>query len=194
MTRKYRTPLMCLFGLAVTLLAVAGCAGGDDESLLEPEQVTMSIELISPAFAEGSTIPTRYTCDGDDVSPALNWSGVPEGTKSIALIADDPDAPRGTWVHWVLYGVPPDVGELPEAMTSSPVTPTGARNGKNDFGKSGYGGPCPPRGAPHRYFFKLYALDGDVDLESGAKKEELLRAMEGPILAGGQLMGTYQRR
>ena len=154
----------------------------------------MSIQLSSSAFTEGSSIPTKYTCDGADVSPPLRWSGVPQGTRSQALISDDPDAPRGTWVHWVLYAIPPGTTELPEGVATTKTTPQGARNGDNDFGNLGYSGPCPPKGSPHRYFFKLYALDTEIGLESGAKKKDLLRAMEGRILAEGQLTGRYQRR
>ena len=152
----------------------------------------MSIVVTSSAFTEGSSIPAKYTCDGEDVSPPIAWSGVPKGARSLALISDDPDA-GGTWVHWVLYGVPVDVTELSEAMPTTDVTPIGARNGTNDFKRLGYGGPCPPSGT-HRYFFKLYALDTGLDLASGATKNDLLEAMEGHILARGQLMGTYRRQ
>ena len=154
----------------------------------------MSIEVTSPAFAEGAPIPVRYTCDGEDTSPQLGWSGVPQGTRSIALISDDPDAPGGTWVHWVYYAVPPDITELQEGIATAKELPDGSRQGKNDFKRTGYGGPCPPKGDPHRYFFKLYALDVEVDLGPGASKKELLQSMEGHILAQGQLMGTYKRQ
>jgi len=154
----------------------------------------MSIQLTSTAFAEGKPIPSKYTCDGADVSPPLKWSNVPEGTKSIALVSDDPDAPVGTWVHWVIYNIPPDVTELAEGVPKSEVLTNGAKQGMTDFKRIGYGGPCPRPGGPHRYFFKLYALDAELDLKPGATKQQLLRAMEGHILAEGQLMGTYQRR
>jgi len=154
----------------------------------------MSIQLTSSAFAEGKPIPAKYTCDGGDVSPPLKWSAVPDGTKSLALISDDPDAPVGTWVHWVVYNIPPDTTELAEGVPKSEVLTNGATQGMTDFKRIGYGGPCPPRGGPHRYFFKLYALDTALNLKPGAAKQELLRAMEGHILAEGRLMGTYQRR
>jgi Raf kinase inhibitor-like YbhB/YbcL family protein len=154
----------------------------------------MSIQLTSLAFAEGQPIPAKYTGDGPDISPPLRWSGVPPGTKSLALICDDPDAPVGTWVHWVLYGLPATTNELPEKVPTTDTLPNGARQGLNDFGRVGYGGPAPPPGKPHRYFFKLYALDTQLDLKPRATKQDLLRAMEGHILAQGQLMGTYQRR
>lgn len=154
----------------------------------------MSLKLTSPAFAEGQPIPAKYTGDGPDVSPPLQWSGVPAGAKSLALICDDPDAPVGTWVHWVLYGLPASATELPENVPPQETLPSGARQGVNDFGRVGYGGPAPPPGKPHRYYFKLYALDTELNLKPKATKQELLRAMQGHILAEGQLMGTYQRR
>ena len=124
----------------------------------------------------------------------MKWSGAPEGAKSFALICDDPDAPRGTWVHWVLYGLPADVTELAEAVPTTETLPDGAMQGTTDFGRVGYGGLCPPPGGPHRYFFKLYALDNDLDLKPGATKKELLAAMAGHILAQAQLMGTFERK
>ncbi|NIM20609.1 MAG: YbhB/YbcL family Raf kinase inhibitor-like protein [Candidatus Latescibacteria bacterium] len=152
----------------------------------------MEIKLESAAFEHGGMIPSKYTCDGADVSPPLVWSGLPEGTKSVALICDDPDAPMGTWVHWVIYNIPPDTTSLDEGIPSKENIELGARQGKNDFRKIGYGGPCPP-GGTHRYFFKLYALDTVLDLEPGATKRELLKSMEGHISAQGELMGRYKR-
>ena len=152
------------------------------------------MKLTSTAFTEGATIPKMYTGDGDDHSPPLQWSSAPDKAKSFALIADDPDAPVGTWVHWVIYNLPSATGSLPENIPSSPELPDGAKQGVNDFGQSGYGGPCPPAGRPHRYFFKVYALDTMLGLKSGASKKELLKAMDGHVLAEGQLMGTYQRQ
>ena len=153
----------------------------------------MKITLTSSAFREGETIPKQYTGDGKDISPPLHWDAVPEGTNSIALICDDPDAPRGTWVHWVLFNMPGDTRQLAEGIPAEKVLGNGARQGKNDFGKIGYGGPAPPRGKPHRYFFKLYALDTQIDLPAGVNKEKVVAAMEGHILAEGQLMGKYAR-
>jgi len=153
----------------------------------------MEIKVASTAFPEGGAIPSKYTCDGQNVSPPLAWDSVPEGTKSLALISDDPDAPMGTWVHWVLYDLPPDARSLSENVPPDPTLSNGAKQGKNDFRKSGYGGPCPPSGT-HRYFFKLYALDAVVNLAAGATKPQLLKAMEGHILAQGQLMGKYKRQ
>jgi Raf kinase inhibitor-like YbhB/YbcL family protein len=152
----------------------------------------MEIKITSPAFEDEGLIPEKHTCDGMDVSPALGWDSGPEGTKTFALVCDDPDAPMGTWVHWILFNVPADVNELPESIPPEQELESGAKQGMNDFHKIGYGGPCPP-GGTHRYFFKIYALDTEVDLEAGATKSDLLGAMEGHILAEGQLMGKYSR-
>jgi hypothetical protein len=152
----------------------------------------MEIKITSSAFEEGGLIPAKYTCDGADVSPPLQWDAVPEGTKSVALICDDPDAPMGTWVHWVLFNLPSDAKELAENIPAEETLPNGAKQGVNDFGRIGYGGPCPP-GGTHRYFFKIYALDTEVGLEAGADKRQLLKAMEGHILEQGQLVGKYKR-
>jgi Raf kinase inhibitor-like YbhB/YbcL family protein len=153
----------------------------------------MEIQIKSPDFEEGGMIPKKYTCEDMDVSPLLIWNSVPDNTKSFALICDDPDAPMGTWVHWVIFNLPSDTKELPENVPPQKTLANGARQGKNDFGKIGYGGPCPPSGT-HRYFFKLYALDTEINLDSGATKKQLLEAMEGHILAEGQLMGKYKKQ
>lgn len=147
----------------------------------------MTIQVTSSAFAEGETIPRRHTCDGEDFSPPLNWSAIPEGTASLALIVDDPDAPRGDWVHWVLVDLPPELTGLPEGAQGVGI------DGRNDFGRQGYGGPCPPKGSTHRYFFKVYALDQALGLKSGATKRDVEKAMQGHILTLGQLMGRYTR-
>ncbi len=153
----------------------------------------MEIKIKSAAFEEGGMIPKKYTCDGRDVSPPLSWTSVPEGTKSLALICDDPDAPtRGTWIHWVIFNIPADTRELPESIPPQKTLAMGAKQGINDFRKIGYGGPCPPSGT-HRYYFYLYALDTEINLEGGATKEQLMRAMEGHILAEGKIMGKYKR-
>ena len=152
----------------------------------------MAITITSTAFTDGGMIPRDYTCDGKDISPPLAWTGVPEGTKSLAIICDDPDAPMGTWVHWVLFNIPASVNELPHSMKHGKVLENGAKHGINDFRKFGYGGPCPP-GGTHRYYFKIYALDNELPQEPGITKAELLKAMKGHILAEGQLMGKYKR-
>lgn len=154
----------------------------------------MTLPLTSAAFDEGAPIPSKYTCEGEDISPPLKWNSISEKTKSLALICDDPDAPVGTWVHWVLYNIPPSVTELSEKAPITEMLPNGGKQGSNDFKRAGYGGPCPPRGNPHRYFFKLYALDTELSLKSGAAKRDLVKAMKGHVLAEGELMGTYQRK
>lgn len=153
----------------------------------------MTIELTSSVFKEGEPIPSKFTCEGPDVSPPLEWTNVPEGAKSLALICDDPDAPMRTWVHWVLYGLSPATTSLPEAVPADEIIAGGAAQGKNDFKRIGYGGPCPPPGKSHRYFFKLYALDAELDLKPRAAKKDLENAVKGHILAQGQLMGIYKR-
>ncbi len=151
------------------------------------------MDLKSSAFQKGGDIPRKHTCDGADVSPPLRWENPPSGTKSFALIADDPDAPVGTWVHWVLYDLPPDVKELPEGLPASETLSKGGKQGRNDFKKIGYGGPCPPPGPAHRYFFKLYAVDTQTTLKPGATKQKLLNAIKGHILAEAELIGRYKR-
>ncbi|MGC8659733.1 MAG: YbhB/YbcL family Raf kinase inhibitor-like protein [Desulfomonilaceae bacterium] len=179
----------CLF---IALLFFGFCGGQRDCYPKAKGGEPMKIEIKSSAFQDGGMIPKLYTCDGQDFSPALSWSGVPSNAKSLALIVDDPDAPVGTWVHWVVFNIPPGQKELVEKILPSPSLNDGARHGKNSWGKLGYGGPCPP-GGTHRYYFKLYALDRMLDLQSGITKSQLLKAMEGHILSEGQLMGKYRR-
>jgi Raf kinase inhibitor-like YbhB/YbcL family protein len=152
------------------------------------------MKITSTAFPDNSPIPRKYTCDGEDVSPPLSWTDVPPAAKSLALIVDDPDAPdpaapKMTWVHWVLYDIPPSVSGLPEAVKS---LPPGTREGLNDWGRTGYGGPCPPIGR-HRYFFKLYALDVQLPDLRHPRKSALENAMKGHVLAEARLVGTYQK-
>jgi Raf kinase inhibitor-like YbhB/YbcL family protein len=150
----------------------------------------MTLEVRSSAFTEGAKIPSRYTCDGENISPDLEWSSVPHGTRSIAIIADDPDAPRKTWVHWVLFNLPPTLHALGKDVPKTAVLENGGIQGLNDSNELGYDGPCPPSGV-HRYYFKVYALDIAIPLKSGCTKEQLLTAMEGHALADGVLMGRY---
>jgi Raf kinase inhibitor-like YbhB/YbcL family protein len=152
----------------------------------------MSIKLISTAFQEGGTIPEKFACDGEDLSPPLNWEGVPDDTKSLALILDDPDAPAGTWVHWVVYNLPPTIEGLSEGVIPEREIKGGGFQGMNDFRKIGYGGPCPPEGE-HRYFFKLYALDTLFPFAAGVTKAQLMIAMEGHVIEETHLMGRYRR-
>jgi len=182
--------------LAIAIFFIS-CTKKNLESISEKqnqnkERRKTEMVIMSSAFKEGEMIPSKYTCDSDDISPQLSWLGVPENTKSFALINDDPDAPAGDWVHWVIFNIPGSVTELPEKIPADKILDNGTKQGKNDFGKIGYGGPCPP-GGTHRYYFKLYALDVYLDKDAGISKKELLNAMEGHILAEAQLMGKYKR-
>jgi Raf kinase inhibitor-like YbhB/YbcL family protein len=162
-----------------------------DRQHLERGETTMQLQ--SSSFEDGQRIPVKHTADGVDVSPALQWSGVPEGTKALVLICDDPDAPVGNWVHWVLYDIPPGTAELPEGVPTDDTVLGSARQGRNDFRKLGYGGPAPPPGKVHRYIFTLYAVDKPTGLGAGARKPQVLAAIEGHVLATAKLMGTYSR-
>ena len=166
--------------------------GATAEPVEEKVEEPMDFQLTSTAFEHGEPIPTIYSCDGDDLSPALAWSGLPEGAVSLALIMDDPDAPVGTWVHWILYNIPAAGLGLEEGIVPEAELPDGSLHGKNSWSRLGYGGPCPPDGT-HRYFFKLYALDKMLELDSGATKEALLQAMGDHVLAEAELMGTFTR-
>jgi len=182
-----------VISVMMPILLFCSCKESKQADLGAEGGTKMEIKITSSAFTEGGLLPAKYTCDGTDVSPPLQWDAVPQGTKSIALICDDPDAPMGTWVHWVLFNLPAEAKELTENIPPEKTLANGARQGTNDFRKIGYGGPCPPSGT-HRYFFKIYALDAKVNLEAGANKRQLLKAMEGHILAQGQLIGKYKRR
>ncbi len=182
-----------LLAAVVTVNAAGNAPACGGASSGEQGGKAMAFELKSAAFTTGSNIPKKFTCDGPDVSPALSWSEPLAGTESLALIMDDPDAPVGIWVHWVLYDLPASTRELAEGVPKEGQLKSGARQGRNDFRRIGYGGPCPPAGKPHRYFFKLYALDAKVNLKPGATKQELERALEGHILAQAELMGRYGR-
>ena len=160
----------------------------------EPGEKAGAITITSPAFSAEGMIPAKYSCEGADVSPPLSWTGAPAGAKSLALVCDDPDAPAGIWVHWVLYNLPAGTSSLMEKVATTPMLPNGARQGVNDFGKIGYGGPCPPSGKAHRYIFKFYALDIELALQPGATKKDLLHAMAHHVMAKGVLMGKYQRQ
>jgi len=153
----------------------------------------MAFTLTTTAFSSGGEIPKKYTCDAADLSPALAWNGMPAGTQTFALIADDPDAPVGTWTHWVIWDIPAKLTGLAENVLKTETLADGTRQGRNDFRRIGYGGPCPPPGKPHRYFFRLYALDGKLDLRAGSSRGELEKAMSGHVLAQAEVMGKYGR-
>jgi hypothetical protein len=178
------------------LLLLTACAGQPKVSLQNPSPTPQTsnrgITLTSSAFKEGEQIPRQYTCDGVNVSPPLEWTGVPKTAQTLAIIADDPDAPSGTFTHWVLYNLPSETMGMVENVPATEDLKGGGHQGENDFKQMGYGGPCPPSGR-HRYFFKLFALDYELPLKTGAKKADVEKAMEGHIIGQGQLMGTYHR-
>lgn len=178
--------------ILIVLLVLLSSFDSSLQNQTKPGGEKMEIKLTSPVFKEGEFIPKKYTCDGENVSPPLGWSGIPATTKSIALICDDPDAPMGTWVHWVIFNIPASVKRLNENIKIAKVLEDGTVQGNNDSRKIGYAGPCPP-GGTHRYFFKIYALDKRIEHTPGATKKELIKEMEGHILAEGKLMGKYSR-
>jgi len=182
--------LFCALLFGFGSLATTAQAGVQRDSKGAP---TVALAVSSPDFSSGGDIPREFTCTGEDRSPALEWSGAPAGTKSFALIADDPDAPAGTWVHWVIFNIPGTAHALPGGVERKEQLADGTRQGHNDFRKIGYNGPCPPPGKPHRYFFKLYALDSDLKLAPGSNKSEVEKAMEGHTLGRAEWMGRYRR-
>ena len=178
-------------------LALPSC-GGRSQVVSTPTPANSAtndkaeIKLTSAAFNDDQPMPRAYTCDGINISPPLEWNGVPKTAKTVAIVCDDPDAPGGTWVHWVVYNLPADNIGLVENLPATENLKAGGFQGQSDFGKIGYGGPCPPSGT-HHYFFRIYALDGELPLKAGATKAELMKAMEGHVLLQGQLIGTYRR-
>ena len=182
-----------MIGTVVLSVLMLAAPGDQAAPTGEAGGTIMPMKIESSAFKEGATIPRENTCDGPDLSPALSWSGVPAGAKGLALICDDPDAPVGTWVHWVLYDLPAAAQGLPQGVPKDRELKGGGRQGINDFRKIGYGGPCPPPGKPHRYFFKLYALDKMLALDPSVSKKDVEKAMQGHVLGEAQLMGRYGR-
>lgn len=187
-----RTVFSVLIAAAILPFVLSWPAGNDNAGADTRSKGGKSMLIKSSVFKQKGMIPSKYTCDGSNVSPPLEWGNAPEGTKSYALICEDPDAPSGTFTHWVAYDIPADADGLPEKVTADGNILDGMGQGKNSFNQIGYGGPCPP-GGTHRYYFKLYALDSNLNLKPGVTKEVLLKAMEGHILAQGELMGRYQR-
>jgi Raf kinase inhibitor-like YbhB/YbcL family protein len=190
------------FPLLVACLAIASATciatdlavlDGDRASTHSPGRHTMSFVLDTKAFPKGGDIPVKYTCSGDDVSPALSWSGAPQDAKSFALIVDDPDAPSGTFTHWVVYDLPATTRKLLENISQGDDVSGGGRQGRNDFRRVGYGGPCPPPGKAHRYFFKLYALNSTLNLPPGASRHDVEAAMREHVLAQAELVGKFAR-
>lgn len=179
--------------LIFLVVATVGCSNVREKAHEEKKgDRIMEFTILSDAFKDGGLIPKKYTCDGPDVSPPLTWKGEPAGVKSFALIVDDPDAPMGTWVHWVIFNIPSSVKGLKEGIPHDERLPDGTMQGKNDFNKIGYGGPCPP-GGTHRYFFKLYAVDTVLSISGGVTKDKLLSALNGHIMAETRLIGRYSR-
>jgi Raf kinase inhibitor-like YbhB/YbcL family protein len=186
------------FATALLAAALATACGGDDEEPADPVATGASVPgfvFTESGVAEGEPIDPRYTCDGDDVSPALAWEGVPAGAAELALVVEDPDAPGGTFTHWLVYGVDPGVTALPEGVPvgADVAGPPALRQGVNDMGAAGYGGPCPPGGEEHRYVFRLFALDEALGLEGGASRDDVLGAIEGHVIAETRLTATYAR-
>jgi len=179
-----------MYFTALFILLLIAC--GDNEKIIERDK-TMSLSITSSAFSEGERIPDKYTCEGEDISPPLSWSNIYEGAQSFTLISDDTDAPEDTWNHWVIYNIPADAEELPEAVPTDESLPDGSKQGVNSWGRTGYGGPCPPHGKPLRYFFKLYTLNITLTLPTDKSKSSIEAAMEGHILGNASLMGTYSR-
>lgn len=182
---------MRLVAVTTILTVLVGSAVPNIEGSRREDK--MKFKVNSHSFSDGADIPKKYTCDGGDVSPELHWTDQPPAAKSFALIVDDPDAPAGTWVHWVLFDLPGDAHDLPEGAGKRAPLPSGAQQGTNDFKKAVYGGPCPPPGKPHRYFFKMYALDAKLSLKGSATKAEVENAMRGHIIGQGELVGRYGR-
>lgn len=183
MKNSVRLCLAFLMLLAISIPALAKASS-------EAEKLTVS----SKAFTEGSTIPKEFTADGNDVSPGITWSEVPKGTKSLAITCEDPDAPAGTWFHWIVYDIPPTTTRMKQGVVKRPDLPEGIKQGTNDFGKSGYNGPSPPKGPVHHYHFKVFALDSKLSLKAGADKRAFYSAIKGKVLGQGMLTGLYQRK
>lgn len=192
MRKEIRRAFVAGLALGVAVLAVAREPGAGSRPKGGGMETLTKMSLASAAFSEGAAIPRKYTCDADNVSPPLKLENVPEKTQSLAMIVEDPDAPAGTWTHWVIFNIPPSTRVLPEHVPAKGELDSGARQGLNSSKKIGYDGPCPPSGT-HRYFFKLYALDTRLELRAGITKTELAKAMKGHVLAETQLMGTYRR-
>jgi Raf kinase inhibitor-like YbhB/YbcL family protein len=189
-----RTPKLIL----ILILLSAGCKmkaeQGQTSNSADTILTKSKMIITSTAFHNDSTIPQKFTCQGEDISPALAWSGAPDGTQCFALLCEDPDAPGGTYIHWVIYNIPATERGLAENFPKRDKLPNGTRQGTNDFKQMGYGGPCPPPGKAHRYYFKLYALDAMINIPGEATRDQLLNAMHGHILAEGETMGTYARK
>ena len=183
----------CILLLPVLLVPVVSCSNPASGSVQGTEPADSGFRIESTAFKEGAFIPTRFSCQGEDVSPPLSWADPPAGVRSFVLMVEDPDAPAGTWTHWVAFNLPAQARAMDENAPKRDELPNGGLQGKNSFGSVGYGGPCPPAGNAHRYFFRLYALDTALGLQAGADKSKVLAAMKGHVLGEAQLMGRFKR-
>ncbi|MFZ0962914.1 MAG: YbhB/YbcL family Raf kinase inhibitor-like protein [Terriglobia bacterium] len=183
-TRDLRGIASVAVTLALVFLGASALAAGDSSEKLE---------VTTTAFQPGGTIPSQFTCSGSNISPALSWNDPPPRTESFVLIVDDPDAPGRTWVHWLVYNLPASARQLPEHVSAGAALAVGGRQGVNDFPMNGYGGPCPPPGKPHRYFFRLFALDTTLDLRPPVRRKDVDSAMKGHVLAQAELMGRFGR-
>lgn len=190
---SWKVPFVFFLSLLIILVGSSCSSETAAPAIKADVEISNQMQITSTAFEDGGTIPTTYTCDADDRSPPLAWNDIPEGTQSLVLIVDDQDAPAGTWVHWLLYDIPPCVDNLPEGQPPTETVPGIGTQGSNDFGRIGYGGPCPPGGSPHHYYFKLYALDMLFNLEPGMNVDDLETVMSGHILDQVELMGIYVR-
>ncbi len=187
-----RIIIMIFILLVIIVSGFSGCIEGEKKDNIKEVGVMQNIS-ISAEFKYGDVIPSEYTCMGKDISPELSWTGIPEGTESIALVMDDPDAPGGTFVHWVLFNIPAVTQKLPKAVNKDKILDDFGRQGMTDFEDVGYGGPCPPPGKYHRYYFRIYALDKMLELLPGSSRKQVDSAMESHILAKGELVGIYAR-
>ena len=190
---RFARSLCCAFLPLLLLLQVASCGGAEAGSAQAHDPSPAGFRIESPAFKEGATIPVRFTCKGENVSPQLAWTNPPAGTRSFVLIVEDPDAPAGVWTHWVVYNLPAQTRAMDETAPKQPRLPDGGLQGVTSFGGVGYGGPCPPPGNAHRYFFRLYALDTALNLLPGAAKQDVVAAMKGHVLGKAELMGRFKR-
>ncbi len=190
---RFALGLCCVFLFPILLATVASCGNSEPRSAHAQGTSLSGFRIGSAAFKEGAAIPARFTCEGENVSPPLEWTEPPGGARSFALIVDDPDAPAGVWTHWVVYNLPAQARAMDENMPKQAELPGGGLQGQNSFGRMGYGGPCPPPGNAHRYFFRLYALDTLLSLEPGAAKEDVLAAAKGHIVGEARLMGRFKR-
>lgn len=190
---RFSCDVICALLIPILLAITSSCSNSTSHSEQRPDPSALGFRIGSRVFNEGTIIPKRFTCEGEDISPPLSWTKSPGGTRSLALIVEDPDAPAGIWTHWVVYNLPARTTAIPESVPKENQLPDGGLQGRNSFGHIGYGGPCPPPGRAHRYFFRLYALNSMLSLRAGASRQEVLDAIKGHVLSEAQLMGRFKR-